>query len=456
MNGGKYLLEDILKKWKAYEVDPMILYSDMFHFGEGYIQMNGEEKGQFKANPIGYYRMKGKNKGHYRILFEDTFEEILEELQAADDFAIINGITYFGRKNVQSHASKMFAMIFDIDGVTDKSLNAFLSGAIVAEAYPVPNYVILSGNGIHLYYIFEKPIALYPYTKLQLKEMKYALTELMWNKYTSTLDKKQFQGINQGFRVVGGRVKPKAVEQITRAFHLDVPHISIAKLNSYVPHDSQVDETKIWKESKFSLEDAKKKFPEWYQKVIIEGNRDRTYWNISEKVHGDNPFALYDWWKDKIKKGASYHHRYFAIMCLAIYGIKCRKDYEEVRQDALSLIPFLNAINPDEPFTEEDCKAALECYDLRYCTFPIKDIVKISGIPIEKNKRNGRKQAVHLSRVRVLQDFDDPDRNWINKDGRPKKENIVQQWQADNPDGRKIDCIRATGLSKPTVYKWWR
>lgn len=26
---------------------------------------------------------------------------------------------------------------------------------------------------------------------------------------------------------------------------------------------------------------------------------------------------------------------------------------------------------------------------------------------------------------------------------------------ATAPDGRKADCIRDTGLSKPTVYKWW-
>lgn len=24
------------------------------------------------------------------------------------------------------------------------------------------------------------------------------------------------------------------------------------------------------------------------------------------------------------------------------------------------------------------------------------------------------------------------------------------------PEGRKADCIRDTGLSKPTVYRWWK
>ena len=36
----------------------------------------------------------------------------------------------------------------------------------------------------------------------------------------------------------------------------------------------------------------------------------------------------------------------------------------------------------------------------------------------------------------------------------PKKE-VVQNWRRNNPKGTKADCIRETGLSKPTVYKWW-
>jgi hypothetical protein len=44
------------------------------------------------------------------------------------------------------------------------------------------------------------------------------------------------------------------------------------------------------------------------------------------------------------------------------------------------------------------------------------------------------------------------------KGGRPVGTNkalIVYQWRQDHPTGRKVDCIRETGLTKPTVYKWW-
>ena len=38
---------------------------------------------------------------------------------------------------------------------------------------------------------------------------------------------------------------------------------------------------------------------------------------------------------------------------------------------------------------------------------------------------------------------------------RPEKVEIGADWCRKNPNGTKADCIRETGLSKPTVYKWW-
>lgn len=468
------MLQDVLHKWGGYEVTAMDVYTDMFKLGEGFIQKEGEPAGQFKANPVAYYRQKGAETGHYRVMFEDTFEKVLEEVQQADDFSLLNGITYFGRRNVQAHASKMFAMIFDLDGVTDSTLNNFLSGAIDGHAYPVPNYVILSGHGVHLYFIFEEPVKLYPYIKIQLKDLKYALTERIWNGYTSTEKKVQQQGINQGFRVIGSHAKDDSPEPIVRAFRVNEHPFSLRQLCEYVPKNAVVDEEKLWKESRYTLEQAKKKFPEWYQKVVVNGDKTPQYWDIAGKVHGDNPYALYDWWLRKLQEGASYGHRYFNIMALAIYAVKCDVPYERLRNDAYELIPFMNSLKPEKPFTADDVKVALECYDLRYKTFPLKDISKIAGISIEKNKRNGRKRKEHLQADYWKNDKGRPAANVCRQNreialqymreegeilGRPKgsskERSRVADWRSAHPDGRKCDCIRDTGLSKPTVYKWW-
>ena len=60
-----------------------------------------------------------------------------------------------------------------------------------------------------------------------------------------------------------------------------------------------------------------------------------------------------------------------------------------------------------------------------------------------------------MNRIRKLQEADYPDGEWRNKDGAPTKKTIVQEWRKAHPDGRKADCIKDTGLSKPTVLKWW-
>lgn len=437
-------LKETIIQWGGVEVTAMDVYSDIFNLGYNEIQKENEAPGEFKANPLGYFRYNDAHKGHYRIMFDDTFEKSLKELQEAD-FAILNGITYFGRKNVQDHASTMRAMIFDLDGTDAKHLANFFSGAIRGDAYPVPNYVVMSGHNIHLYYVFEYAVPLYPNIKIQLRELKFALTRKIWNHYTTTIKNPQYQGINQGFRVIGGKTKVEG--QRVRAFKLNDHPFNLETLGKYVPEESRVDESQLFKLTFMTLEEAKEKYPDWYERRIVR-KEPKGSWTCKR--------ALYDWWLRQIQSGATHQHRYFCIMCLAIYGVKCGIPFEEVKKDAYDLIPFLNLLKVDEPFTESDVETALECYDSDYITFPRDVISKLTAIPIQSNRRNGRKQKQHLKLARFARDLNYEDSNgWINKNGAPSKKDIVQQWRLENPDGRKADCIRDTGLTKPTVYKWW-
>ena len=445
------MLSDVIKRYGGEKMDPLDVYKDIFRIGEGFIQKEYEDSGSFKANPIAYYKNENEDHGHFRIMFEDKFEEIYRNELVNADFCVMNGLTYFGAKYTSDRASKMCAMIFDLDGVTDNSLNNFFYAAFNKEFdyYPLPNYVALSGHGVHLYYVFEEPVPLFPNLKLQLKEFKYSLTEKMWNKNTSVDEKVQKQGINQPFRILGGKCKKNAPLDRVEVYRVNQHPVNIEYLNRFVPTKIEIDEKKLFKESKLTLDQAKEKYPEWYENKVVKG--ERSYWTVKRD--------LYDWWIQQIKKeenGASYGHRYFCIMTLVIYGIKCGLSKDEIKQDAIDLIPFLNGLNEKEPFTEEDIKSALECYDERYNTFPLKDIEKLTNIRIERNKRNGRKQNQHLKIARFTRDlnYDDPN-GWINKEGAPTKQLIVQKWKSEHPNGKKIDCEKETGLSRHTVIKWW-
>ena len=135
------MLEDVLTCWGYVETTPMDAYTDIFRLGEGRIQKRDEPSGGYKTNPIIYFKNNNAEHGHYRIMFEDEFESCLEEA-GRYDFAIMSGLTYFGRKATLENASKCYALIMDLDGVEDDKLNIFLSWVCpVAKKCPYPNYI---------------------------------------------------------------------------------------------------------------------------------------------------------------------------------------------------------------------------------------------------------------------------------------------------------------------------
>lgn len=438
------MLSDIVKKYNGTQIEPLEVYKDIFKLGEGYIQKENEPKGSYKANPVAYFKNNNEEHGHFRIMFEDKFEEIFTNELSEADFAVMNGLSYFGAKYVSDRASKMYAMIFDLDGVSDKSLNNFLLSATSDyKIYPLPNYIALSGNGVHLYYVFEEPIPLFPNLKLQLKELKYALTNKMWNKYTSSEEKVQKQGINQPFRVLGGKTKKGAILSRAEVFQVNTHPFTLNQLCEYVPDEFRVDESQLFKESKLTLEEAKKLYPQWYENKVL--NNKKGHWTCKRD--------LYDWWKRQIEAGATVGHRYFCIMALAIYAVKSGIELEELEKDAYNLIPYLSNMDDEHPFDEDDVKSALECFDERYYTFPRDDIAHITAIAIKENKRNGRKQEQHMQVMRAIQTIVNP--NWREGNGRKSAEEKVRQWRDENPTGRKADCHRDTGLDPKTIRKWW-
>lgn len=452
-------LESVIAEYGGEEVSAMEAYSHIFHLGEGYGQMSMEPAGEFKANPLVYYKNDFEKHGHYRILFEDEFESILKVAQEAD-FAIISGCTYFGRKNLQENASKLHTFIFDLDYVDDVTLGRFLYGTTVKEylVYPRPNYIALSGHNIHLYYVLENPLDLFPEIKTKAKELKYGLIKAIWNGNTSREKQPQFQGINQGFRVLGGKCKVDAPRKTIRVFKLSDHPWSIRGLCEYVPEESRFEETERFKPGRMTFEEAKKKYPEW-AKAIEEGRDDEIKrWKLEEKVHGDDPYALYHWWKKRVLTEARYGHRYFAVMVLAIDAMQCGFPYEKLVQECKDdLLDFLTSIRPDFPFTEDDLMSALECYDIRYATYPTKEKSRVSAIEIKPNKRNYRVQKDHIKLMNFIRDEINHNTTW-NKigNGRRNKESVVKDWQLHNPTGTKAECARQTGLDPKTIRKWWK
>ena len=449
------LKNDILRE-RFTQVTPFEFYRDVFP--EGSLGERGRQDVR-KPNLIftmAMHREDGAPYARNTIVFDDLAG--LKETEGAT-FAITSPVSYRGRNRTAANAHHLWGFTIDLDGVGIEQITDLLY-QIENKVLPTPTYLINSGHGLHVYYLLENPVPMYKHLREPLNDLKMGLTNIVWNAYTSSIEpeKRQFQGIFQGFRMPGTQSKLGKRYPVV-AFRLG-NKTSLDTLNAFVSDEYKLKE---WNEYQITLDEAKEQYPKWYQRVVVEGKKSKEKWDIPGKVHGDDPYALYHWWLRKIKEGAFDGNRYNCIATLVTYGVKCDMDKEQVLSDALELVPWLNTltVTPNNDFTEQDVYDAFTYYDDCYATYSIKAIEARTKIHIERNKRNGQKQADHLEEARAIRDIRQRRKGtkWTDNNGRPKGSgtacNKVQEWRKAHPDGRKVDCIRETGLSKKTVYKWW-
>lgn len=428
--------EEYLSRFE--EISPKEFYRNIFPTGEL------QEQGVYGDKKYNAIAVELADKIRRYTLTDDL--EVLDQLLESENFIIISPISYVGKSRSSENARMMYALAIDLDGI-NKEINMIdlFHQIEKVEHLPKPTYTVISGSGLHLYYVFEKPVPLFKNVVEQLTRLKNDLTRKIWNGWVTDLNEKvQYQSIFQGFRLVGGVTKSGSR---TKAF-VTGDRVTVEYLNEFV-FDKKNTVTEFAYKSNLTLEEAKKKYPEWYEKRIVRG-KPRGTWTCKRD--------LYDWWLKRlyeIKEG----HRYYGVMCLCIYAKKCGITREELEHDAFGLVDRLDILTTDEEnhFTREDVLCALELFNDNYITFPIDTISKLTEIRIEKNKRNYRKQSVHLMGARAIQEINDKvnGTNWRDGNGRKPKKDMVEEWQHNNPQGRKADCIRDTGLAKSTVYKWW-
>lgn len=381
---------------------------------------------------------------HHRFIFDDL-SEIQNYLDCS--YCTVAPVSFFGVTNTTVNAREAFGIAIDLDNVGTEQLELLFHFWIYHQRIPNPTYTVISGNGLHLYYLFEQPLKLYDNVKKQLKQLKHGLTEKIWNGDTSMLKKKQYQPIIQGYRVVGGKSK-KGYEIL--AFRTG-EKTTVAKLNEFVEPEFQVQEICYRSYTGLTLEQAKEKYPQWYEDRIIH-HREKKPWTCKKD--------LYDWWLRQSEK-AEFHHRYFFVMSLCIYALKCGVDYKTLRADAYGLIPqFNNTERYENPFTEEDIECALELYRNdknrgNYKSFPRDEIERITAIDIPKTKRNGRNQKDHIklmNRMRELKiEIGETPQDWA---GRPSYREAVFQFLDTYPNATAKEFCEITGMSRRVFFKY--
>lgn len=432
------------------EVGPLDFYRELFPSGE--LERRGEYvDGEYCGIAV---QVVGKNKAKRYSVTDDL--EVIEKLIETDDFCIMSPVSYAGKSQRQEFARFLYAVTFDLDGVIvrdgdPEGLRALLhqmeshtalkgNGAFL----PMPTYIVSSGTGLHLYYLLERPVPMFKNVIKQMANLRRELTRKIWNMYVTKLSGNvQYESVTQGFRMVGSMTKDQ--KDRVRAYRVGAK-VSMDYLNSFVDDPSMRVNDYSYKSS-LSLNRAKELYPDWYQSRIIEGN-PRGTWTVKRD--------LYDWWKRKMLSGAVVGHRYFCVMALAIFARKCAIGRDELESDALSMVDILDRLSPEDgsnSFGADDVAKALEAYDASYQTFPRKSIEDLTAIPMPPNKRNGRKQALHLRMARSNLAILSSDAGHALQ-GRPSKADEIRAYAAANPGQSNSAIARALGVSRTTVVKW--
>ncbi len=432
--------------------------------------------------------------------------------------SLMSPISYCGRSRAIESERFLYAVIIEIDGLITKKVEGKrdkdqhgmknILHQIKSNLYLSPSYIVCSGNGVHLVWLLKEPMPLFafpiaPKFKFENKKRKktkglqmpeetplrgnvYTLhwdhfrqhfTSWIWNDSVSDAAV-QYEYHGQGFRTVGSIGKQGHLVEVFKIcdkrytmmelftqpgtfckrelspFGLDVleKHFASVTKNKMAQDGLLKKEEQSGQVLSPNLMEAKAKWPEWYERRVVrkEPPRQKGEWDVSRNV--------YNWYKNLIVQGASVGCRYWRLYTLAQYARKCHVPFDELHADGLQIGEYFKAVDNGASLSNEEIEKALaEGYLEKLSPKSAIDFINEKAqLNIVKNRRNGLKQEYHLEDMRHKKDMmKRRGQDFKNPEGRPSKENIVAAWRAANPEGRKIDCVRETGLGKTTVNKWW-
>ena len=423
------------------------------------------------------------NKLVKRIMHRYTLHDGLEELEELrklsieqNTFMFLAPVSYYGKSRSSRNARYLHAIMIDLDYVGERELDNLLH-QMERGAIPYANYLVSSGTGLHVVYLLEHPVPLMTRYVTGLQVLKRELTDRVWNANTSASDpdKKQTQGIFQGFRMVGSATKlngdignPKIKQPyVAECFSHDAtPPATIPYLLSFVPKllgkkdmDGLAALRELTQEArkKTPIARAKELWPEWYERCVVN-DEPRGGWTYGR--------AGYDRVLSVIRDQASVDHRYWCIFYLAVMANKCGVSYDELEDDAYGLLDRFDALSvePSNRFTANDVAAALEAFEggsaagraRRYTQGFCERKAAVSyGEKMGHGSNPPDKRLpkdLSLEKARMTRDLNQKAHG--NRDGAPTK--AVQVWKtaAENPGLSMSALARVAGVSRPTVYKW--
>lgn len=425
---------------------------------------NEELDGEYKVLLTEYNAAEG-NKVH-----KLDVDEIADYLELND--VALSPCLFYGNWRRKKLLNYVAAFVLDVDKVRPRVLQRFIElfndGRLLR-----PTFIVNSGSGLHFFYLLDSMLR----CDSGRNEANNLIAEEIYRKLYDDVIKKekwtdaQRHWLGQDYRVVGSRTK---LNQVAQAFKIgDVYRID--DLIKY--YDIQVDRKKNYASKAMVnyasniAKDLKIEPPDFTDSketyAFIRDHKDAAY-EVREsrrKSRESKPKNRKSgtWYKKTLNylmDNTSTGYRFSSLKALAIIAFKEKVPKDVFEKDIKDLTEhWQNKDWNGDEFNSRNVEAIERLYDqaIKYSNTSSEKLEEWLGHTFRRigNRRNGRTQKEHLARARAVQAIDYPDGSWRNKNGRPDLQAIVQEWRKNNPDGRKSKCIVETGLSKPTVYKWW-
>ena len=361
--------------------------------------------------------------------------EAIEHAEGRND-VLMGGTTYFNNFISKATAQNIHAFIIDMDNVYSGVLLRSLQHdwkLETDEEIPMPTYIVNSGLGLHLYFVLEHPLPCYRSQIAQIDQLYRRLAVMETTKRVYL--RKSVQWFGQDFRMAGGNGKngwENTVFRVGEKWNADKLAKAVGLENVHFLHEGEP-RPKLKKEKH-----AKKR-----------GQLRQGYY-INPRVYESSV--------ERCKSETHEGNRYLSMCALSVLAWKCNIPEETLEADLLSLIPIYNR-NATKQIKKKEIYSAMKMYNPKAMETPKERSEDWLGWNFKVTKRNGRKQRDHVKVMNTMKALKKQLGEEV-KEGRPNgsgtAEQTVREWQMLHPEGRKVDCIRETGLSKPTVYKWWK
>lgn len=442
-------------------IPPASFYSDfLFH---------DLDEAEFRPSIIMYEHNKdpGVNSWKRQAVFVDD----LMDYACRDDVAV-NPCGYWNNYPRKKLMRRVFAFVMDVDEVRPATME-YLVSLIEEGKFPRPTSISNSGSGVHFFYILDVALQV-GYREKYLQNLKIAdqVYFMLHQKLGDLYPGVQRHHLGQDYRLVGSLSK---FGDVTTAWEVggfwkieDLAKVLKVNIQIYQPLKSASPRMVAY--AKSIARDLQLDLPDFDKASevydFIAKNKDAAYQarQRRQKQFESKKRHVMGWYEDtwyRVYTKTDAGNRFNALRALAIIAYKCGISEERFETDLqrLSILWQEKRWRDGDPFNYKNIEAILRLFRNgdRYKLTTRARLEELLGWKwTGQGKRiNGRSQVEHLKRARAIQTVDYPNGEWRNKSGAPTGQKRVLVWRAEHPDGKKADCIRQTGLSKPTVYKWW-